>query len=174
MASASRDRITIDLRGIGDAVRAASAGQGMGVAQLVRRSVVASLDSWTPAQATSGSDGQTPGDAVAKLTLRLPRLHADALILNAGTLGLSYGEYVARLIDGTPLPQPVVERRADRAALLASNDQLAALSADLNALVSLLRRTDVAQVRAYRERLELTETEILRHLDRASALIAGL
>ena len=37
MASPSRDRVTIDLRGIGDAVRAAAACRGMGVAQLVRR-----------------------------------------------------------------------------------------------------------------------------------------
>ena len=44
MASPSRDRVTIDLRGIGDAVRAAAACRGMGVAQLVRRAVVMSLD----------------------------------------------------------------------------------------------------------------------------------
>ena len=36
MAGASRDRVTIDWRGIGDAVRAAAACRGMGVAQLVR------------------------------------------------------------------------------------------------------------------------------------------
>ena len=44
MAGASRDRVTIDLRGIGDAVRAAAACRGMGVAQLVRRALVMSLD----------------------------------------------------------------------------------------------------------------------------------
>jgi hypothetical protein len=37
MPGASRDRVTIDLRGIGDAVRAAAACRSMGVAQLVRR-----------------------------------------------------------------------------------------------------------------------------------------
>ena len=39
MAGTSRDRVTIDLRGIGDAVRAAAACRGMGVAQLVRRAL---------------------------------------------------------------------------------------------------------------------------------------
>ncbi len=40
MASPSRDRVMIDLRGIGDAVRAAAACRSMGVAQLVRRALV--------------------------------------------------------------------------------------------------------------------------------------
>ena len=44
VASPSRDRVTIDLRGIGDAVRAAAACRGMSVAQLVRRALVMSLD----------------------------------------------------------------------------------------------------------------------------------
>jgi hypothetical protein len=44
MPGASRDRVTIDLRGIGDAVRAAAVCRGMGVAQLVRRALVISLD----------------------------------------------------------------------------------------------------------------------------------
>ncbi len=73
MASHSRDRVTIDLRGIGDAVRAAAACRGMGVAQLVRRAVVMSLDLRARAAVAVGSDGQTPGQASVKLTLRLPQ-----------------------------------------------------------------------------------------------------
>jgi len=171
VAGTSRDRVTIDLRGIGDAVRAAAACRGMGVAQLVRRAVVMSLDLRATVAVAVGSDGQTPGQAMAKLTLRLPQAHADALMLNAGALGLSYGEYVARLVDGSRLPQPVAERRADRAALLASNDRLATLSTDLVALVTLLRQSKVEQARLYRDRLETADAEIRRHLERASAFI---
>jgi hypothetical protein len=174
MAGASRDRVTIDLRGIGDAVRAAAACRGMGAAQLVRRAIVMSLDLRATAEVASGSDRQTPAQAMAKLTLRLPQPHADALILNAGVLGLSYGEYVARLVNGSRLPQPIAERQADRAALLASNDQLATLSTDLVALVTLLRQSKVEQARPYRDRLETADVEIHRHLDRASALIDRL
>ncbi len=181
MPGASRDRVTIDLRGIGDAVRAAAACRGMGVAQLVRRAVVMSLDLHAPATVApvkQGSDGQTPDQAptreTAKLTLRLPQAHADALMLNAGALGLSYGDYVARLVAGSRLPQPVAERQADRAALLASNDRMAALSTDLVALVTLLRQAKVEQARPYRDRLETADAEIRRHLDRASALIDSL
>lgn len=181
MTGASRDRVTIDLRGIGDAVRAAAACRGMGVAQLVRRAVVMSLDMHAPATVApmkQGSDGQTPEQVptreTAKLTLRLPRAHADALMLNAGALGLSYGDYVARLVAGSRLPQPVAERQADRAALLASNDRMAALSTDLVALVTLLRQAKVEQARPYRDRLETADAEIRRHLDRSSALINRL
>ena len=63
MAGTSRDRVTIDLRGIGDAVRAAASVRGMGVAQLVRRALVMSLDlraTATVAPVKAGSDGQTP------------------------------------------------------------------------------------------------------------------
>ena len=106
MASASRDRVTIDLRGIGDAVHAAAAGQGITVSQLARRALVASVEGGGAAVHAPGSDGQTPDGSVAKLMLRMPRAHADALILNAADLGLSYGEYVARLVEGSKLPQP--------------------------------------------------------------------
>jgi hypothetical protein len=171
VAGRLRDRVTIDLRGIGDAVRAAAACRGMGVAQLVRRAIVLSLDLRATAVVAPGSDRQTPGQETAKLTLRLPRAHADALTLNASALGLSYGEYVARLVDGSRLPQPLVEREADRAALLESNDRMATLSTDLVALVTLLRQAKVEQARPYRDRLETVDAEIRRHLDRASALI---
>jgi len=181
VASPSRDRVTIDLRGIGDAVRAAAACRGMGVAQLVRRALVMSLDLHAPATVAPmkrGSDGHTPDQVppreTAKLTLRLPQAHADALMLNAGALGLSYGDYVARLVAGSRLPQPVAERQADRAAVLASNDRMAALSTDLVALVTLLRQAKVEQARPYRDRLETADAEIRRHLDRASALINRL
>ena len=181
MASPSRDRVTIDLRGIGDAVRTAAACRGMGVAQLVRRALVMSLDLRATAAVSPmkrRSDGQTPDQAptreTAKLTLRLPQAHADVLMLNAGALGLSYGDYVARLVAGSRLPQPIAERQAERAALLASNDRLATLSTDLVAVVTLLRQAKVEQARPYRERLETTDAEIRRHLDRASALIDRL
>jgi hypothetical protein len=181
MPGASRDRVTIDLRGIGDAIRAAAAVRGMGVAQLVRRALVMSLDldaTAAVAPMVLGADGQTPdlvpARETAKLTIRLTLAHADALMLNAGALGLSYGDYVGRLVANSPLPQPVSERRADRAALLASNDRMAALSTDLVALVTLLRQAKVEQARPYRDRLETADAEIRRHLDRASALIDRL
>ena len=41
---------------------------------------------------------------------------AEALAANARALGLSYGQYVGYLVSATPLPAPVAQRAADRAA----------------------------------------------------------
>lgn len=174
MAGASRDRVTIDLRGIGDAVRAAALRHGLTVSQLARRSLVVSLDETSAAVPTQGSDGQTPGRSVAKLMLRMPQGHAETLILNAAALGLSYGEYVALLVEGSRLPQPTIEREADRAALLASNDQLATLSADLNALVRFVGQGSGEKAEKYRQRFETADAELRRHLDRASTFIGHM
>ena len=172
MVSASRDRVIIDLRGIGDAVRSAAAQRRISVAHLARQALLSTIAASEPATEPLRSDSPTPRFASVKLTLRLPQPHADALIVNAVGLGLSYGEYVARLVNGTPLPRPAVERAADRAALLASSDQLAALSADLNAFMRLLRSGDSAEVEKYRHRIETIDADIRDHLDLASKLMA--
>jgi hypothetical protein len=59
MPGASRDRVTVDLRGIGEAVRAAAAVRGMGVAQLVRRALVMSLDLRTTALGVWAAEGKS-------------------------------------------------------------------------------------------------------------------
>ena len=172
MASASRDRVIIDLRGIGDAVRSAAAQRRISVAHLARQCLLSAMAPSEPPARPPGSDCPTPSFPTAKLTLRLPQPHADALIVNAVGLGLSYGEYVARLVNGSPLPRPAAERAADRAALLKSSDQLAALSADLNAFMRLLRSGDSAEVEKYRHRIETVDTDIRDHLDLASKFMA--
>mgnify|MGYP003390550548 FL=1 len=171
---ASRDRVTIDLRGIGDAVRAGALQQGLTVSQLARRALVTSIGHAGEHPPAQGSDGPTLTRSVAKLMLRMPRAHADALILNAAALGLSYGEYAARLVEGSALPRPRKERDADRAALLASNDKLAALSADLNGFLRLIRGASGEQAQALRDRLESADSQIRHHLDRASDFIVGM
>lgn len=173
MAGATRDRVTVDLRGIGDAVRAAAMARQTTIAALVRQALVDAIGVMaTPAQA---ADVQHFGTAqpTAKLTLRLPGPEAERLAQTAHSLGLSYGACVARLIKGTPLPQPATDRRADRAALLASSDQLAVLSADLNALMRLLRQAQSAEVAAYRQRIATVDTEIRAHLDRVELFLSS-
>ena len=68
---------------------------------------------------------------------------------------------------------PAAERAADRAALMASSDNLAALSVDLAAFMRLLRMGKSAEVGRYRRRFETVDLDIRRHLDRVSALIAA-
>ena len=174
MASASRDRVTVDLRGIGDDVRSAAASRGVTVAALARAALVEAIGN---ADDTDAQDQVlVPGHRrrITKLTLRLPADDAERLMFLAGRLGLSYGDLVARLVSDAPLPQPVAERSADRAALLASNDALATLSADLNAFVRLMRLAKRAEAEPFVQRLRKMDVEVQVHLDRASKLLSGL
>ncbi len=171
MAPASRDRVGVDLRGIGEAVRAAACARHSTIAAFARDALVEAVGRPATLQEVVAADFDRA--EIVKLTLRLRESEAEALILNATGLGLCYSDYVARLVRQTPLPMPAVERAADRAALMASTDNLAALSANLAAFMRLLRMGKSAEVEKYRRRIEAVDLEIRRHLDRVSTLIAG-
>jgi hypothetical protein len=173
MAGKTRDRVTLDLRGIGDAVRSAARVRNTTIAALARRALVDALEEIpTSGHLIDLAYVATCRPAV-KLTLRLPSNDAERLAQTAHKLGLSYGALVARLLNGTPLPMPATDRQADRAALSESNDQLAALSTDLNALMRLLRLARSAEVAGFRQRIATVDTEIRQHLDRVSAFICN-
>jgi hypothetical protein len=114
MAGSSRDRVTIDLRGIGDAVRSTAVGSGLTVAALARQALVDTIGPQRVHAPLAALDRAERQRGVVKLTLRLREPDAEVLIINAIGLGLSYGEYVARMIRQTPLPMPATERAADR------------------------------------------------------------
>lgn len=174
MADSSRDRVTIDLRGIGDAVRLAAARSGQTMAAFARQALIAAADpqavtierrEWRVARS----------HAPTKIHLRMNELEAEVLVLNARRLGLSYGDYVGRLVAGAPMPAPAAQRSADRAALRHSTDQLAVLAGDINALIRLIRLARSAEAaRDYGERIRGLEADVRRHLDLASRLVAEL
>ena len=171
MALPSRDRVGVDLRGIGDAVRAAARARQTTVAAFAREALVEAIG--RPSAGPEGIAVEFGRSEIVKLTLRLREPEAEALILNATGLGLSYGEYVARLVRQTPLPMPAAERAADRAVLMASSDNLAALAVDLGNFMRLLRMSKSADVEKYRARIQTVDLDIRRHLDRVSSLIAA-
>jgi hypothetical protein len=172
MAGSSRDRVTIDLRGIGDAVRSAAAGRGQTVAAFARQALVAS--NGPQALAVEQLDAPAhPARSVAKLHLRMDEREAEVLVLQARALGLSYGEFVGRLVTGRPLPALVAQREADRAVLRRSCDQLAALAGDMNALIRLIRLAKGAEAALqFGERMRGLEADVRRHIDLASRLVA--
>ena len=163
----SRDRVTIDLRGIGDAVRQAAIDRGATVAALARHALIDEIGPPPSAGPGPGSEARAPDLSTVKLTLRLLHTDAEALILAAGALGLSYGEYVAKLVHGTPLPAPAAERQADRAALLASTDRVAAVATDQRAFIRLLAKLDMRGLEPYRERMCSLDADIRHHIDLA-------
>jgi hypothetical protein len=173
MARRSRDRVTIDLCGIGDAARAAAHARDTTLAVFARQALIAAL----PTQAAAllpRADLHGNVASTIKLSVRLSPDDSVVLASQARMRGVSQARLVALLIRGAPLPRRSVERDADRAALLASNDKLAALSGDLNGFVHLIRGVSGEQAQALRDRLLAADGQIRTHLDRASAFIGGM
>jgi hypothetical protein len=172
MSSSERDRVTVDLRGLGERLRTQAAARHMATGAFVRRAVALQLDPMASEPAGAVLLTGRPGEPVVKLTLRLSAAHAVALATRARQADASQGAYVAGLLDGSP-PAPVPPDRADAiAALVASTDQLAALSADINAITRLLNRGKGAEAARYRSRLDDVSVEVRQHLKKAADLFS--
>ena len=170
---ALRERVTVDLRGIADTVRQAAAARGQTLAVFTREALVARIEPVNGSTVRAKPGEERDAQHHVKLTLRLHPREALRLGTTARTLGLSYGDFVARLVAGAPLPAPVHDREADRAALLASTDQVAAIAADLRAFLRLLAKADAGGIQPYRNQMQALDAELYRHLDLASRLIAS-
>jgi len=166
MASASRDRVTIDLRGIGPSVRAAASARRLRVAAYARLALAETSNE--PVEPSLPASPIERAGTVMKVTLRLDPLDAELLLLGAAQVGLSYGAFVARLLRGTPLPAPLAERVQDRDALIASSDHLATLSADLASLIRMLKRFDGEGAVRYGAAAQALMADVRRHLELAS------
>ena len=170
MAVSGRDRVGVDLRGIGDDVRAAARDRQVTLATFARDAIVEALRS--PAPPTERPIGIDSGEQqTVKITLRLKACDADVFVLKSAALGLSYGSFVARLVRGTPLPALAVDRAADRAVLLKSTDRLALLALDLNGLTRLLR-AGMDDAERERHSMMAIAADVRRHLDLASKVLA--
>lgn len=169
-----RDRVTVDLRGIRPQLQVQAAKRQMTAAALVRHAVTAMLDD-SPSDA--GDSKSTDGNCstqVIKVTLRLPVAHAVVLASRARAADVSQGTYVARLIDGTPAQPRAPDHTRAVAALMASTDRLAALSADLAAFMRLLGRAPRSELEPYRASIRSLAGDVRVHLASAEALVAAL
>jgi len=136
-----RDRVTVDLRGLGERLQTCAAARGISSAALVRQSLAPLLHD-TPAEGDASQVGAAPARDVAlvKVTLRLPAAHAVLLARQARAADVSQGAYVADLLDGVSR-SPLAPDHAQAIATLArSTDRLAALSTDLNSFMRLPSR----------------------------------
>jgi hypothetical protein len=171
MARRSRDRVTIDLCGIGDAARAAAQANGATLAVFARQALLAAL----PADVRALLPQVEPRGEVegtVKLSVRLSPDDSAVLATQAAMLGLSQARLVALLIRRAELPRRSIERDADRAALRTSTEQLATLSVDLQQFLRLLRHGSSEGVARYAERLQAVDVDLRTHLSRASAFLA--
>ena len=179
MAHDPRECLTIDLRGLGAAVQSRAAAEHTTVAALARRAITAMLD--TPASqaelfsAVAAAAPRVPPDGVpVKVTVRMSATHAVTLATRAHSADVSQGAYVAGLLDNAPPPPQPPDHRVAIGALLNSNDQLAALSADLNAFMRLLGRGNPAALEPYRTSVMSLNKDVQGHLAAASRLMSEL
>jgi hypothetical protein len=172
MSGSAGDRVTIDLRGIGDAVRSAAAGRGLTIAAFAREALVSALGEAPPLREMP--DAPAPRlHGTVKLTWRMDVRAAEALAANARALGLSYGQYVGYLVSAAPLPALLSQRVADRAALQASTDHVAALAREISEVLRMARAGRSAEeMRERTEHLRSLVVDVRRHLDLASSFLS--
>jgi hypothetical protein len=164
----ARDRVTVDLRGVGPAVKAEAAARHLTLAAFARAGIVASLTQTGDDAKNSNRVADDEGQSV-KLTLRLPLRHASWLVEHARAAGLSYGTFLASVIDGAPYPGSLAE--AVRA-LSGSTDQMAALSRDLSAVMRLLGGEKTEEGRKYRQQVAVLFDELRQHMRLTAGLAA--
>ena len=179
MAHDPRERVTIDLRGLGAAVQLRAAAERTTVAALARRAIAVMLDA--PASqaelfsAVAAAAPRVPPDGLpVKVTVRMSATHAVTLATRAHSADVSQGAYVAGLLDIAPPTPQSPDHRAAIDALVSSTDQLAVLSADLNAFMRLLGRGNPAALEPYRASLMSLSKDVHGHLAAASRLMSEL
>ncbi len=167
MGHPARDRVTVDLRGLGERLRVQAAARRMSSGAFVRRAITLQLDDQA---ADAAGEEIAPVGPVVKLTLRLPAAHAADLAARARSADVSQGAYVAGLLDGSP-PAPLPADHADAiAALVGSTDQLAVMSADVNAFLRALRGRPSESLDRYRAGLLSLADDVRKHLAMAAEL----
>ena len=174
MTPSPRERMTIDLRGIGPRLHAHAAAHGKTTAAVARAAVVALLDAEGGA-AEPGSVAEPIDARVVKVTLRLDAVHATWLANRARSADVSQGAYVMGLLDGQPLGPRSADHGAAVAALADSTHRVAAMSADIHGFLRLIRsaKGDEAAEK-YRAGLMSLAVDMRAHLEVASRLMTEL
>lgn len=168
-----RERVTIDLRGIGPRLHAHAAARGQTAASVVRAAVVAMLD----AEGTCEEPGVgvEPVDARAvKVTVRLGVLQAVRLAHCARRAGVSQGTYLAGLLDGMPPSPRPIDHGAAVAALADSTHKVAAMSTDLHGFIRLMSYGKSDEAEKYRSTLMSLAKDVRLHMEVASRLMVEL
>jgi hypothetical protein len=166
---ATRERLTIDLRGLGGALRAHARARDLTVSDVARRSIAAAIESSPASTGVSRVEiaSGAATDPVVKLRIRLRRDVAEVLSTRARAAGVSPGAYLATVLDGMPAPSGEVT-----ADLARSTEALAIVSADLNELIRAFRVSDVDG--RLRDDFRALAHELSRHLGLASQVVAKL
>jgi hypothetical protein len=175
MTPSSRDRISVDLRGLKAALFERARVRGVSPSGLVRDALVEALGQSAP----SGFDriaraAPLPIKGRVRLSLRMSREEALATLAAARSSGLSPGAFVAGLVAGVPALSGATSRIDHLAALIESSAELSTLSRNIHHLTSLLREGNVRPALEYRAMLDTLAGDVRGHLTLASSVLADL
>lgn len=175
MAISERDRISVDLCGLKTAVFERARALGLSPSGLVREVLTSALkDSvlTTPAQPKPGES--IPSSDRLRVSLRMSRVHAQAVFDSARRAGLSPGDYVAGLLAGVPALTHGGSRTDHLAALIESNAELSTLARNIHHLTALLRQGAVRPAQEYREMLDALADDVRGHLELVGSVLTDL
>jgi hypothetical protein len=174
MAPSSRDRISVDLRGLKAALYQRAKLLGTSPSDVVRGALAVTL-SLEPEEGASRwppPAGKAAGRV--RMSLRMTAGQAKALSDAARNARQSTAAYLCDLADGVPVAVGGADRPQYVSALLASNAELAALSRNLNHLGGLLHKGQGTPARVYRAMLDTLVADVWAHLALASRVLVEL
>lgn len=173
-APSSRDRLSVDLRGLKAALFERAQAKGLSPSDLVRGVLVNALQG-VAAVPTAATNSGRAGDAErVRISIRLTADEAKALTDAARAAELPAGALLARLLAGSPLLATDGRVGGHRAALSASCAELASLTRALRHLTDLLRQGNVPAAVEYRTALDAAASDIRTHLHLASQVLDDL
>jgi len=175
MAPSSRDRISVDLRGLKAALFDRAQTLGVSPSELVRKTLAEALGHAEPIHIDRSTPSFRSGDGDgARLCLRMGREQAWATMEAARLAGMNPGDYVGGLVANVPVLSAGGRRAEHIATLIASSAELSTLSRNIHRLTALLRQADVEPARQYREMLDTLAGDVRSHLELAARVLADL
>ena len=175
MAPSSRDRLSVDLHGLKAALVERARIAGTSPSGWVRATLAEALgDLAAPVSEARPPRFEAHGVSRVRLTLRMSRADASAVLAAARLAGQPPGDFVADLLAGQPVPMPASDRAETVGALIAACAELSTFSRNLSHLVSLLRQGAFRPAEEYRPMLSTLSIDVREHLDHLTRSLADL
>ena len=175
MAPSSRDRLSVDLHGLKAALVERARLAGTSPSGWVRATLAEALGG-PPEPVSEARPPRLKARDVSRvrLTLRMSRADASAVLAAARLAGLPPGDFVADLLAGQPVPMPASDRAETVGALIAACADLSTFSRNLSHLVSLLRQGAFRPAEEYRPMLITLSVDVRQHLDHLTRALVEL
>ena len=175
MAPSSRDRISVDLRGLKAALCERANALGASPSDLVRTALTEALGLSERIAVEHSMPRHLSGNSErVRLCLRMSREQARATMEAARRAGMNPGDYVGSLVANVPVLSAGGSRAESIATLIASSAELSTLSRNIHRLTSLLGQGNVRQALVYRDMLDTLAGDVRGHLVLAARVLSDL